>query len=218
MHIKGKNELKNRIDIFLHDFTSEEYKINEEYCKETMRLMADFISHVDSRLNTYEKKRISNTRIIKELKEKASDGCTGICRAKISREDDTWYIGEIITSGDKVFMLKDDKYEAIGGNASFKNFVEVDPETVQRYTGKEDSEGNKLFEGDIMSSEYSKTVKMEICYGRYGAYCPNDCQYMENIGFFVVSNTTDDAMPIGPTENYAHLLGNVIDNPDLAVV
>lgn len=37
MDIKNKNELKRRIDLFLHDFTPEEYKINEEFCKETMR-------------------------------------------------------------------------------------------------------------------------------------------------------------------------------------
>lgn len=46
MDIKNKNELKRRIDLFLHDFTPEEYKINEEFCKETMRMMADFIGHV----------------------------------------------------------------------------------------------------------------------------------------------------------------------------
>ena len=38
MDIKNKNELKRRIDLFLHDFTPEEYKINEEFCKETMRM------------------------------------------------------------------------------------------------------------------------------------------------------------------------------------
>ena len=51
MDIKNKNELKRRIDLFLHDFTPKEYKINEEFCKETMRMMADFIGHVDNRLD-----------------------------------------------------------------------------------------------------------------------------------------------------------------------
>lgn len=50
--IKNKNELKRRIDLFLHDFTHKEYRINEEFCKETMRIMADFIGHVDNRLDT----------------------------------------------------------------------------------------------------------------------------------------------------------------------
>lgn len=55
--IRNKNELRRRIDLFLHDFTSEEYKINEEFCKETMRMMAEFISHVDNRLDS------ANTKI-----------------------------------------------------------------------------------------------------------------------------------------------------------
>ena len=56
MDIKNKNELKRRIDLFLHDFTHEEYRINEEYCKETMRIMADFIGHVDNRLDAADKR------------------------------------------------------------------------------------------------------------------------------------------------------------------
>lgn len=56
MDIKNKNELKRRIDLFLHDFTHEEYRINEEYCKETMRIMVDFIGHVDNRLDAADKR------------------------------------------------------------------------------------------------------------------------------------------------------------------
>lgn len=36
--------------------------------------------------------------------------------------------------------------------------------------------------------------------------------------FYMVSNTTDDAMPLGPTKKYALLLGNVVDNPEIKVV
>lgn len=43
-------------------------------------------------------------------------------------------------------------------------------------------------------------------------------EYMETVGFYVVSNTTDDAMPLGPTKEYALLLGNVVDNPEVKVV
>ena len=46
MDIKNKNELKRRIDLFLHDFTHEEYRINEEY----------FIGHVDNRLDAADKR------------------------------------------------------------------------------------------------------------------------------------------------------------------
>ena len=66
MDIKNKNELKRRIDLFLHDFTPEEYKINEEFCKETMRMMADFIGHVDNRLDS------ANAKLLPEGREKTN--------------------------------------------------------------------------------------------------------------------------------------------------
>ena len=62
MGIKNKNELKRRIDLFLHDFTPEEYKINEEFCKETMRMMADFIGRVDNRLDSANAKIIAGRK------------------------------------------------------------------------------------------------------------------------------------------------------------
>ena len=46
----------------------------------------------------------------------------------------------------------------------------------------------------------------------------DDKEYMETVGFYVVSNTTDDAMPLGSTKEYALLLGNVVDNPEIKVV
>lgn len=67
MDIKNKNELKRRIDLFLHDFTPEEYKINEEFCKETMRMMADFIGHVDNRLDSANAKIIAGRKRENEL-------------------------------------------------------------------------------------------------------------------------------------------------------
>lgn len=49
MDIRNKNELRRRIDAFLHEYTHEEYIINEEFCKDTMRMMADFIGHVNGK-------------------------------------------------------------------------------------------------------------------------------------------------------------------------
>lgn len=76
----------------------------------------------------------------------------------------------------------------------------------------------RLFEGDVIYNPEHRTVRMEICYGKYAAFCPNDKEYMETVGFYMVSNTTDDAMPLGPTKEYALLLGNVVDNPEIKVV
>ena len=58
MDIRNKNELRRRIDAFLHEYTHEEYIINEEFCKDTMRMMEDFIGHVDGRMDS-ERKRLT---------------------------------------------------------------------------------------------------------------------------------------------------------------
>ena len=66
MDIRNKNELRRRIDAFLHEYTHEEYIINEEFCKDTMRMMADFIGHVNGRMDS-ERKRLTEAR--RKLKE-----------------------------------------------------------------------------------------------------------------------------------------------------
>ena len=52
--IKNKNELKRRIDLFLDD--EIDYSINEEFCKETMRMMKEFIGHASHRLDCADSK------------------------------------------------------------------------------------------------------------------------------------------------------------------
>ena len=58
--IKNKNELKRRIELFLDEL---DYSINEDFCKETMKMMREFIGHVshrsdceDSRVKSLKKK------------------------------------------------------------------------------------------------------------------------------------------------------------------
>ena len=77
--IKNKNELKRRIDLFLHEYTSEEYKINEEFCKETMRMMAEYIGTTNQRIDQKDK-QIANLKQqlkaatkINQINEKEAD-------------------------------------------------------------------------------------------------------------------------------------------------
>ena len=46
--IKNKNELKRRIELFLDEL---DYSINENFCKETMQLMREFIGRVSHQLD-----------------------------------------------------------------------------------------------------------------------------------------------------------------------
>lgn len=226
MDIRNKNELRRRIDAFLHEYTHEEYIINEEFCKDTMRMMADFIGHVNGRMDSERKRLTEARRKLKEalwenkvLHEYNYNGSSGICRAKLMGDmSGTWHIGNVVcVENGKSFMLMQDGYSEENGYLILRA-MEVIPETIQRFACVEDMTGERLFEGDVIYNPEHRTVRMEICYGKYAAYCPNDKEYMETVGFYMVSNTTDDAMPLGPTKEYAILLGNVVDNPEIKVV
>ena len=62
--ITNKNELKRRIELFLDD--ELDYSINEDFCKETMKMMREFIGHASHRLD-YEDSRVKSLK--KKLKE-----------------------------------------------------------------------------------------------------------------------------------------------------
>ena len=58
--ITNKNELKRRIELFLDEL---DYSINEDFCKETMKMMREFIGHASHRLDCEESR-------VKSLKSK----------------------------------------------------------------------------------------------------------------------------------------------------
>lgn len=81
-----------------------------------------------------------------------------------------------------------------------------------RCTGKKDSNDTMVFEGDII--ENPKGLRMKICYGTYQGFCPVDEAWMDSVGFYARCPEMSD-MPIGPLEEYAVVVGNVYENPDL---
>ena len=62
--ITNKNKLQRRIELFLDD--ELDYSINEDFCKETMKMMREFIGHASHRLDC-EESRVKNLK--KKLKE-----------------------------------------------------------------------------------------------------------------------------------------------------
>ena len=67
-----------------------------------------------------------------------------------------------------------------------------------------------------------REAKCKLC-RREGAklFLKGDKCYMENVGFFAISKDTkeiygiDAPMPLGSTEDYAYLVGNIFDSPEL---
>ena len=87
----------------------------------------------------------------------------------------------------------------------------------RRTTGRSDISGQEIFEGDIIESHLGDKIldlNMVIKYGTYQAYCPVDQAYMDSIGFFVSAPGLPD-MPVGPLEDYAKVIGNIVENPEL---
>ena len=70
--IKNKNELKRRIELFLDD--ELDYSINEDFCKETMKMMREFIGHASHRLDCEESRVKSLKKKLKEYRDLEEQG------------------------------------------------------------------------------------------------------------------------------------------------
>ena len=70
--ITNKNELKRRIELFLDD--ELDYSINEDFCKETMKMMREFIGHANHRLDCEESRVKSLKKKLKEYKDLEEQG------------------------------------------------------------------------------------------------------------------------------------------------
>jgi len=93
--------------------------------------------------------------------------------------------------------------------------VMVFPETVGAHTWRLDMYDEDLFEGDII--EAATGDKLLICFGEYMSYCFHDEQECRSMGFYAKNIDDPDCslMPLGETEQYATLLGNITFNPEL---
>ena len=69
--ITNKNELKRRIELFLDEL---DYSINEDFCKETMKMMREFIVHASHRLNCEESRVKSLKSKLKNYKDLEEQG------------------------------------------------------------------------------------------------------------------------------------------------
>lgn len=83
---------------------------------------------------------------------------------------------------------------------------------VLRSTGKLDSNGQEVFEGDII--ENFNGFRMRIRFGTYWAWCPLDERYMDSVGFYAEAPGLPP-MPIGSIETYGKVIGNTFESPEL---
>ena len=69
--ITNKNELKRRIELFLDEL---DYSINEDFCKETMKMMREFIGHASHRLDCEDSRVKSLKKKLKEYRDLEEQG------------------------------------------------------------------------------------------------------------------------------------------------
>ena len=93
--IKNKNELKRRIELFLDD--ELDYSINENFCKETMKMMREFIGHASHRLDCEESRVKSLKKKLKEYKDLEKQGLLLRLPCKVG---DTVYVNGILGVGE----------------------------------------------------------------------------------------------------------------------
>ncbi|MBP3543536.1 MAG: hypothetical protein J6J86_04855 [Lachnospiraceae bacterium] len=125
------------------------------------------------------------------------------------------YRGKYVFDGEWVegFLCIDDKISYMEGRENIIRRIDV--RTLGRCTGKRDCDEKLIWQGDVLENEAG--TRFEVRYGEYTMYCPVDDCMMENVGFFTVADGIYEDMPLGPTEKYAKVIGNIHDNPELKV-
>lgn len=130
-------------------------------------------------------------------------------------EDDRWTKGSLLKKGDCFFINP--------VNAAHKNFKPVDPETIGQYTGVNDKNGNKIFEGDILSTHYANAKKADFI----ETVVFKDGKFMAESRFNNGTGRSWMALPDGTRRFCLHwqpppiymeaceIIGNIFDNPEL---
>ena len=95
--------------------------------------------------------------------------------------------------------------------------TKVIPETVGEYTGLTDKNGEKIFEGDIISAitlDTGNEQRAVVCFGNFMDENNGD----EYIGFFIDFDgikTTAAQLAMEECKNRIEIIGNIYDNPEL---
>lgn len=89
------------------------------------------------------------------------------------------------------------------------------PETIGEYTGCKDADGNRIFEGDIISVTHEQELydyKPNPTYTEKGLVFSDKTHY----GWYVLFKAKAEALALGELDcKDIHVLGNIHDNPEL---
>jgi hypothetical protein len=119
-----------------------------------------------------------------------------------------WFRGKSVSDGKWVegyFFAKPilEKYFIILGEEQWM----VYPKSVGQYTNRRDKNGNRIFEGDIIRIPGSnkKGLPAQVWYNPYNA-------------FFEIRRMGYNPLVLDASEEWAEVIGNIHDNPELLKV
>ena len=91
-------------------------------------------------------------------------------------------------------------------------YYNVDPDSIGECTTLKDKNGKLIFEGDIVKSVFNQRPYL-VCFGEY-TYCDEYGDELSACGFYS-KDACASATDFGSTEEWAIVIGNIHDNPEL---
>lgn len=124
-----------------------------------------------------------------------------------------WIYGDFFQGKKDIFI------EYWTDNKEYRAY-EVDPETIGQYTGLEDKNGQKIFEGDILCfTDFDYITNIYYGIVKFGTY-KSPTHNVINQGFYVDWQDVKYRSDLGYWANQSSccVVGNIYDNPELLEV
>ena len=114
-----------------------------------------------------------------------------------NRKNNEWLQGFYLQNRGAHFVCPDE----FAANKSWEDY-EVDPDTVGQFTSLKDKDGHEIYEGDILGVGEEKE-RLEV-------------RFVRGVFAFLWNGNLDDEFPCNaPTHEWAKVIGNIHDNPEI---
>lgn len=119
--------------------------------------------------------------------------------------------GKKLYNGEWVYGVP---FEDFDGNMLIGNYgskVKVIPDTISEFTGLEDKNGTRIYEGDIIRTKaFGKNIKTGVNCADYDIFQVT----FKRSGFHLENNEREFSLSVTST-SYYEIIGNIFDNPEL---